>query len=159
MDFYPDLLVISGQEYKAQRSASTGTILLPYKDEPKVKQGDVISHKTDVAEVSLKVLEASFRRIGTFTSANKTPHMLTMKVEVTEEAPGELKPVAASEGAPVDEVEEENLPPVTISLQQFIERVSMGNDGEAKDMVKKLLQTDGVARLLGPGTKTLAKLL
>ena len=160
MDFYPDLLVISGQEYKAQCSASTGTILLPYKDEPKVKQGDVISHKTDAAEVSLKVLEASFRRIGTFTSANKTPHMLTMKVEVTEEAPGELKSDPASQAASVDEVaEEEELPPVTISLQQFIERVSMGNDGDAKEMVKKLLQTDGVTRLLGAGTKTLAKLL
>ena len=159
MDFYPDLLVISGQEYKAQRSASTGTILLPYKDEPNVKQGDVISHKTDAAEVSLKVLEASFRRIGTFTSANKTPHMLTMKVEVTEEAPGELQSVAAGQAASVDEAEEEDLPPVTISLQQFIERVSMGNDGEAKDIVKKLLQTDVVTRLLGAGTKTLTKLL
>ena len=159
MDFYPDLLVISGQEYKAQRSASTGTILLPYKDEPNVKQGDVISHKTDAAEVSLKVLEASFRRIGTFTSANKTPHMLTMKVEVTEEAPGVITTVAADQSASVEEIEEEDLPPVTISLQQFIERVSMGNDGEAKDIVKKLLQTDVVTRLLGAGTKTLTKLL
>jgi len=158
MDFYPDLVVISGQEYNAQRSTSAGIILLPYKYEPKVKEGDVISHKTDAADVSLKVLEASFRRIGTFTSANKTPHMLTMKVEVTEEAPSELQPVAAFEADSVEEADED-LPPVTISLHQFIERVSMGNDGEAKEIVKKLLQTNVVTRLLGPGTKTLAKLL
>lgn len=149
MDFYPDLIVIAGKEYKAQRSVVTGAVLLPYKDEPDVKQGDVICHRTDSTDISLKVLEASFRRIGTFTSANKTPHMLTMKVEVTAEAPHQNRE-AGVEGIAT---------PVTMGLEEFVEKIGKGHDAEAKETIKKLLANQSVVNLLGTGTKTLFKLL
>lgn len=149
MDFYPDLIIIAGKEYKAQHSVVTGAILLPYKDEPDVKQGDIISKKSDSAETSLKVLEASFRRIGTFTSANKTPHMLTMKVEVTAEAPHQNRDASAEEVAT----------PVTMGLQEFVEKIGKGQDADAKQTLNKLLGNPSVANLLGAGTKTLVKLL
>lgn len=156
MDFYPDILVIAGTNYKAQHSTVTGAVLLPYKDEPDVKVGDVITKKTDDKEVSLKVLEASFRRIGTFSSATKNPHMLTMKVEVSAEAPHKAPEVA--EVAPRFD-ESEHPTTVALTLQQLIEKISVGNDGEAKDIVRKLLQNRTVTGLLGAGADMLYRKL
>jgi len=44
--FFPDLVVISGHEYKCQRDISKNKVLIPYTEEPNVGIGDVIIQKS-----------------------------------------------------------------------------------------------------------------
>ena len=161
---YPEIIYIEGQEYKAQRDMSKGTVSIPYTNEPDVGIGDVITQKSGKREISLKVIDASFLKSGTLNVGTKHPHVVTLKVENTTAKAHKdpVQPSAINIGSVTGEqvqVGNHNTQKVNISIQQLVEEIAKSSDPEAKNLLKNLLENSTVGSLIGAGASALIGLL
>ena len=161
---YPEIVTITGIEYKGQRDMSKGELHIPYTEEPDVGIGDVITQKSGKRAISLKVLDASFLEGGTLKVGTKHPHMLTLKVQNTTAQPhltnkeNSTINIGSVSGEQI-QVGNHNSQVTNISMQQLVEHVAKSSDPEAKATLKSLLQNSTVASLIGAGAATLLGLL
>ncbi|MEW6660002.1 MAG: hypothetical protein AB1424_15195 [Thermodesulfobacteriota bacterium] len=168
MDFdamaYPNIIMIAGVEYKAQRNMSEGQVLIPYTKEPDVGIGDVIIQISGSREIELKVLDVSFLEGGSLNVGTKHPHMLTLQVEnITANAhkthSGKSTFNIGSISSQQVQVGNHNYQTVNISVQQLVEEIAKSSDQEAKSLLRKLLENSTVGSLIGAGASALLGLL
>ena len=168
MDFdamaYPEIIIISGSEYKAQRNLAKGQVSIPYTNEPDVGIGDVITQKSGTREISLKVLDLAFLKGGTLNVGTNHPHMLKLTVENLTAAAHKPSTqtstfnIGSISGEQV-QVGNHNAQTVNISIQHLAEKISQSSDPEAKSLLKKLLENSTVGSLIGAGASALLALL
>jgi hypothetical protein len=161
---YPEIIYIEGQEHKARRDMTKGTVCIPYTDEPDIGVGDVITQKSGKREISLKVLDASFLKGGTLSVGTKHPHVVTLIVENSTAKPHKdpAQPSTINIGSVTGEqiqVGNNNSQTVNINIQQLVEEIAKTSDPEAKGILKKLLENSTVGSLIGAGTSALIGLL
>lgn len=160
---YPEIVTITGTEYKGQRDMPKGQLLIPYTEEPDVGIGDIITQKSGKREIQLKVLDASFLEEGSLKVGTKHPHMLTLKVENTTAKPHVTNNnptinIGSLNGEQV-QVGNNNSQVTNINMQQLVEHIANSNDDEAKATLKSLLQNSTVASLMGASASALFGLL
>jgi hypothetical protein len=161
---YPEIVTITGVEYKGQRDMSKGELLIPYTEEPDVGIGDIITQKSGKREIHLKVLDASFLKGGSLNVGTKHPHMLTLKVENTTaqahmtNSQNSTINIGSVSGEQI-QVGNHNSQVTNINFQQLVEHVARSQDEEAKSTLKSLLQNSTVVSLLGAGAAALLNLL
>ena len=88
---YPEIIMIDGIEHKGKRKLSTGQLLIPYTQKPRVGVGDVITHKSGKRDNLLKVMEVSFAEGGSLGVGTDHPHLLTIKAVNTAAQPTKAK--------------------------------------------------------------------
>ena len=168
MDFdamaYPNIIVIAGVEYKAQRNMSKGQVLIPYTNEPDVGIGDVIIEKSGSREIELKVIDVSFIKGGSLKIGTKHPHMLTLQVDNitanvhkthSQKSTFNIGSISSQQV----QVGNHNYQTVNISIQQLVEEIAKSSDQEAKSLLRKLLENSTVGSLIGAGVSALLGLL
>lgn len=168
MDFeklaYPEVIIISGAEYKGQRDMSKGNLLIPYTDEPDVGIGDVITQKSGKREIALKVIDVSFLEGGSLNVGTKHPNLLTLKVENTTAQPHITSNhtstfnIGSISGEQV-QVGNHNSQTVNISIQQLVDEVAKCDDPAAKSILKSLFENSTVASIVGAGASALLAML
>lgn len=168
MDFnalaYPEKIIISGTEFSGKRNSSQGTLLIPYTTEPDVGIGDTIIQKSGQREIELKVIDASFLAGGTLGVGTKHPNLLMLKVENLTAKPHVSTNQASTFNIGSISVEQvqvgnNNSLNINISFQNLVEAVSKSNDDEAKSGLRKLLENNTVASIVGAGVTALIGLL
>lgn len=160
---YPEIVTITGIEYKGQRNMSKGQLLIPYTEEPNVGIGDIITQKSGKREIQLKILDVSFLEEGTLKVGTKHPHMLTLKVENTTAKPhiannNPIFNIGSVNGEQI-QVGNNNSQITNINMQQLVEHIANSNDNEAKNTLKLLLENSTVASLMGASATALFGLL
>lgn len=161
---YPEIVTVSGIEYKAQRDMSKGLVLIPYTEEPDVGIGDVITQTSGKREINLKVIDCSFLKDGSLNVGTKHPHMLTLKVQNTTAQPH--IPQHAASTFNIGSVSGDNIQigngnslGVTINIQELTRRIATSGDEEAKSKLKEFLNNSTVANVIGAGVSGLLGLL
>lgn len=167
MDFdkmaYPDEFEIAGQRYKGQRDRQKGEVLVPYTVPPTVNIGDTIFQYNGPNRLPLRVTDADFMQDGSLGIATKHPHMLTLAVvNVQSEA---LAPRTSpmvqigSVSAHQVQIGDHNSVTVNMTVQEFVKQVASTGDTEAKGLLRKLLENNAVAAVIGAGASALLGLL
>lgn len=168
MDFdahaYPEKVIIAGSEFSGQRNISKGTLLVPCSDEPDVGIGDVIFLKSGKREIELKVIDAQFQVGGALSVGTKHKDLLTLKVEnitaqlhMTKTQSSTFN-IGSITGEQV-QVGSNNSQTLNISVQNLVEAVAKSSDPEAKSALRKLLENNTVASIVGAGAAALLGLL
>ncbi|PAY00144.1 hypothetical protein CKO50_17110 [Pseudoalteromonas sp. HM-SA03] len=161
---YPELVTISGVEFKAARNMRNGEVHIPYTEEPDVGIGDIIIQKSGRREIELKVLDVSFKKGGTLGVGTSHPNMLNMKVENASAASHTQSPSSSTFniGSITGEnfqVGNANTLSVNVTIKELTEKIASCDDEEAKSFLKKLLQNSTVGSLIGAGASSLLGLL
>lgn len=78
---YPDIFLISGEEFKGSRNTGKNQVDIPFTDEPQIELGDILIQKIGSRELSLKVVNLSISKNGTLNAGTTHPHLLTLSVE------------------------------------------------------------------------------
>lgn len=161
---YPETITIAGVEYKGQRDMSKGQIRIPYTEEPDVGIGDIIVQKSGKREISLKVIDCSFRAGGSLNVGTKHQHMLILSVQNTT-AQSHLPQnnsstfhIGSVSGGNV-QVGNNNSLGVNINIQALTEQIAHSDDDAAKSKLKELLNNSTVASVIGAGVSGLLGLL
>lgn len=160
MQAYVDTIIVSDVEYKGHRNMSTGQILIPYTNVPKVGIGDTIVQKSGTHEIYLKVTDLSIKENGTLNVDTQYPHLLTLQT-VNMTAQPHLQsnsPTFHISGGNV-QVGNNNTLGVNINIQELTKQIANSTDGEAKSKLKELLNNSTVATLIGAGVLGLLGLL
>lgn len=164
MDFdamaYPDIFVIGGAQHKGQRDRSKCEVLIPYTSPPGVQIGDRITQRNGPSTVELQVLDADFMEGGSLGVGTNHPHMLTLSVKNLTSAAHQPPPSPSSihigsvSGHQI-QVGNQNTQVVTISLEEVVKQVAAANDPEAKNILRKFLENNTVAAIVGAGATAL----
>ena len=164
MDFdampYPDTFAIKGEQYKGQRNRNTNEVLIPYTKPPLVQIGDRISHRNGPNLFELQVLDADFMEGGSLGVGTDHPHMLTLSTRNLTSSAHLPQPTPTSfhigsvSGHQV-QVGNQNSQVVNITLHEVIKQVAAAGDPEAKGLLRKLLENNTVASIVGAGTAAL----
>lgn len=164
MDFdamaYPDSFLIGGVEYKGQRDRSKNEVLIPYTTSPSVGIGDRIQQKNGPNVIELQVLDADFMEDGSLGIGTNHPHMLTLSVRnLTASAHIPPSPATSIQIGSVSghqvQVGNHNSQIVKITLEEVIRQVAATEDHEAKGLLRKLLENNTVAAIVGAGASAL----
>lgn len=167
MDFdklaYPDDFEIAGVTYKGQRNRQTSEVLIPYTSPPHVNVGDTIVQRNGPNVFHLRVTDAEYLEEGSLSVGTKHPHMLTLRVQnLTAEAASPRPPSTIQIGSlSAHQVQfgDHNIQKVTISLADVVRQVAESKDPEAKGLLRKLLENNTVAAVVGAGAAALLTLL
>lgn len=161
---YPDIFLISGEEFKGSRNTGKNQVDIPFTDEPKIELGDILIQKIGSRELSLKVVDLSISRNGTLNVGTTHPHLLTLSVEnLSSDAHRTAKSmntfnIGSVSGEQV-QIGESNHMLVNISITELVEKVANSGDPQAKSMLKQLLENSTVASIVGAGASALLGLL
>lgn len=157
---YPEIVKISGEEYKASRQMNGDLIFIPYAIEPDTGIGEQISLKAGPREIIFKVMDAVFTKNGSGQIGTTLPHLLTLKVEnVTASAHKASQHSSVFNIGTINgeqfQVGNGNTQIVNITIHQLVEKVSQSSDLEAKGLLRQLLENSTVASLVGAGASAL----
>lgn len=161
---YPNTVIINGEEYKASRNTSKGSVKVPYNEAPDIGIGDTIIEKSGNREIHLRVLDLKFLPGGTLHAGTNHPNLLTLDVHNITAEPHQPQKASSSvtigsiQGNQV-QVGDHNVQIEDINIKQLVEHVANSNDPEAKSKLKELLNNSTVASLIGAGVSSLAALL
>ena len=167
MDFdeaaYPDDFEIAGAVYKGSRDRKKGEVQIPYTDPPIVKIGDVIVQRNGPNEYQLKVLDADYMKDSSLEIGTNHPHILSLSVQNLATAALHPRPAASvhigSVSAQQVQIGDHNAQTMTVTLAEVVRKVAAGNDHEAKSLLKRLLENNTVAAVVGAGATALLGLL
>lgn len=161
---YPDTFLISGLEYKGKRNQVNKTVKIPFTEEPNVNIGDNITQKIGASEITLKVIDISILPDGTRKIGTNHPNMLTLHIENltsnqhSPKASQNTFNIASVSGAQV-QIGENNHLSINISIPELVEKIAASGDAEAKTTLRKLLENNTVAGIIGAGATALFGLL
>lgn len=161
---YPDIFFISGKEFKGSRRAGKNQVDIPYTNEPQIELGDVLLQRTGSREHSLKVIDISISRNGTLNVGTPHPHLMTLTIENTSAEALRVKKstntfnIGSVTGDQV-QIGENNHLLINISFTELVEKVAKSDDTQAKSMLKKILENNTVASIVGAGASVLLGLL
>jgi hypothetical protein len=160
---YPDEFEIAGQKYKGKRNTGKGQVLIPYTTTPTVGIGDRITQFNGPNQITLRVMDADFMQGGSLNVGTRHPHILTLVVQnVEREALTPPRPASLNIGtvsAHQVQIGDNNTMSIHISVHELVKQVASSGDAEAKGILRKLLENNSVAALLGAGTTALLSLL
>jgi hypothetical protein len=159
MDFdamaYPDIFMIGGAEHKGQRDRKKGEVLIPYTKPPTVQIGDRIVQRNGPNTVELQVLDVDYLEGGSLGVGTNHPHMLTLSVKNLTSAAHHPAPPAAIHIGSVSghqvQVGNQNTQVVNITLEEVVKQVATAGDPEAKSLLRRLLENNTVAAIVGAG--------
>ena len=161
---YPDEFEIAGVKHKGQRNRSKGEVLIPYTMPPQVRIGDTVVQYNGPNRLLLRVDDADFMDGGSLGIATSHPHMLTLAVTNIES--DALKPRQSAGSVSIGTVSaqqvqigDNNFISLNITVQELVRQVAATGDTEAKGLLRRLLENNSVAALLGAGATALLGLL
>jgi hypothetical protein len=147
---WPDRVIIDGTEFKARRDLAEGSVNVPYTTEPEVSVGDVITQKSGHRESTLEVLEVNFQPNGSLGIGTHHRHLLTLIVENTTSqahtGAGGTAPAAAKPTQPIVKKAAAG----TLSVDELVKKISVGNDADAKAALLALFRTKKIEAIIGP---------
>jgi hypothetical protein len=161
---YSDIFEIDGIQHKGQRNRKTSEVLIPYTNEPQVDIGDTIIQRTGTSTIELKVIDIEFLPGGTLNAGTDHPHMLTLGVENMTSAKHQSSTtptsihIASLTGQQV-QVGNNNSQTTNITITEIVKQVAASQDIEAKSALRKLLENNTVAAIVGAGATTLLGIL
>lgn len=167
MDFdeaaYPDDFEIAGVLYKGSRNRKTGEVTIPYTDPPLVRIGDIISQRNGPNEHKLKIMDADYMKHSSLEIGTNHPHILSLTVQNLATVALHPKPSPTVQIGTVSaqqvQIGDHNSVTVTITLAEVVRKVAAGNDQEAKGLMKRLLENNTVAAVVGAGATALLGLI
>ena len=167
MDFdeaaYPDDFDIAGVVYKGSRDRKKGEVQIPYTDPPLVRIGDVITQRNGPNEYQLKVMDADYQKDSSLEIGTEHPHILSLSVQNLATAALHPKPAPSVHigkmSAKQVQIGDHNSLTVTVTLAEVVSKVAAGDDQEAKGLLKRLLENNTVAAVVGAGASALLGLL
>lgn len=161
---YPDIFLISENEFKGSRNTKENQIDIPFTDEPQIELGDVLTQKIGSRELKFKVVDLSISNNGTLNIGTTHPHLLTLSVEnLSSESYTTVKSMNTFHIGSVNgeqiQIGESNHMLVNISITELVEKVAQSGDPQAKSVLKQLLENSTVASIVGAGASALLSLL
>lgn len=161
---YPDIFLISGEEFKGSRSTGKNQVDIPFTEEPKIELGDTLIQKVGNREFSLKVVDFSISKNGTLNIGTTHPHLLTLSVDnisSNTHRTGKSMNTFHIGSVSGDQVQigESNHMLVNISMKELVEKVAKSDDPQARSMLRQLLENSTVASIVGAGASALLNLL
>lgn len=159
---YPDTVIIGSEIFQANRKRNE--LFIPYTDLPQIKIGDTIRQPIGSSDVSLKIIDLSIRPGSTMQIGTKHPNLIIAKIEnITAASHKEQKNngsinIGALNAQQV-QLGNNNTLSVTITIENLAKEIGRSTDDEAKGLLRKLLENNTVASLVGAGASALLTLL
>ena len=156
---YPDRFLIAGVEYEGVRRR--GEVSITYSDAPIVKIGDFVMQRNGPNWHSLEVLDVNYIENGSMGIGTEHSHLLRLNVQNVAAQFLQPKPVQSINIVSAQQVQigDNNSQMVTVTLSDVVRSVAAGDDAEAKSLLKRLLENNTVAAVVGAGVSALLGLL
>lgn len=162
--FYPDLIVINGTEYGAQKDADTGKVSIPCREMPDIDYGMVVEQKVGNKTHELKITDYQFREGHSLGVGTNFPNMLEIKT--TNELAEKHRPKTGGSTVNIGsitsdnvQIGDNNVQLHNATIKEIVEHVSNSGDGEAKSKLRGLLENPTVSSLVGAGATALLTML
>lgn len=157
---YQDTFSIAGKPHKGMRDRKKSEVLIPYTDAPAIAIGDTIIEQSGPNSIELQVMDVNYQPGGSLNVGTRHPHMLTLSVRNNTAA--KHQPAAAPSSIHIAsvtghqvQVGNHNHQISNITLSEVVKQVAMSSDPEAKGLMKKVLENNTVAAIVGAGASAL----
>lgn len=162
--FYPDIVLIDGVEYGAQKKSENGKLLVPCGGMPDIDFGKIIEQKIGEKLIPLKITDYQFREGHTLGVGTNLPNML--ELETVNALAEQHKPKASGSTVNIGsitsdnvQIGDHNVQLHNATIKEIVEHVSKSDDPEAKSKLKSLLENPTVSSLVGAGATALLAML